>query len=148
MPTNKLFKATSKNIREVKWKFFQATAGSVWLYSWNTWRKKNLMGTTQGCCVVFWTNPGSNTLQNSSYMATNISSHKWSKISKTYSRSKDELISNVLLWTPTHGHTSVGWPAKTYIHQLCTETGYHRDDMLKVMTNRDGWWERVKKKCL
>ena len=23
-------------------------------------------------------------------------------------RSKDTLISNILLWTPTHGHTSVG----------------------------------------
>ena len=35
------------------------------------------------------------------------------------SRSKDKLISNVLLWTPTHGHTSIGLPAKTSIHQLC-----------------------------
>ena len=29
--------------------------------------------------------------------------------------SKHELINNVLLWTPTHGHTSVGQPARTYI---------------------------------
>ena len=27
----------------------------------------------------------------------------------------DELISDVLLWTPTHGHTSVDQPGKTYI---------------------------------
>ena len=26
--------------------------------------------------------------------------------------SKDKLIINVLLWTPTHGHTSVRWSAK------------------------------------
>ena len=26
-------------------------------------------------------------------------------------RSKDKLINNVLLWTPTLGYTSVGWPA-------------------------------------
>ena len=32
--------------------------------------------------------------------------------------SKDELISDILLWTTTHGHTSIGWPVKTYIHQL------------------------------
>ena len=32
--------------------------------------------------------------------------------------SKDELISNILLWTTTHGHTSVDQPAKTYIRQL------------------------------
>ena len=30
-------------------------------------------------------------------------------------RRKDKLINDILLWTTTHGHTSVGWPAKTYI---------------------------------
>ena len=29
--------------------------------------------------------------------------------------SKDELINDVLLGTPTHGHTSIGQPTKTYI---------------------------------
>ena len=38
-------------------------------------------------------------------------------------RSKDKLMSDVLLWTPTHGHTSVGWPTRTYLHQLCVNTG-------------------------
>ena len=37
--------------------------------------------------------------------------------------SKDELISDFLRWIPTHEHTSVGWPAKIYIHQLCANTG-------------------------
>ena len=36
-------------------------------------------------------------------------------------RSKDKLISDVLLWTPTHGHASVGWLERTYSHQLCAE---------------------------
>ena len=30
-------------------------------------------------------------------------------------RSRDELISDVLLWTPTHGHAKAGRPARTYI---------------------------------
>ena len=33
-------------------------------------------------------------------------------------RSKDELISDVLLWTPTHGCARVGRPARTYIHSF------------------------------
>ena len=37
-------------------------------------------------------------------------------------------------------HTSVGWQAKTYIHQLCTDTGCHLEDLKKVMTNKDEWW--------
>ena len=38
-------------------------------------------------------------------------------------RSKDELISDVLLWTPTYGRAKAGWPAWTYIQQLCEDTG-------------------------
>ena len=31
---------------------------------------------------------------------------------------KDKLKSDILLWTPTHGHTSVDWSAKTYQEQV------------------------------
>ena len=37
-------------------------------------------------------------------------------------RSRDELISDVLLWTPTHGRTKAGRPARTYSQQLCEDT--------------------------
>ena len=57
-------------------------------------------------------------------------------------RSKDELISDIPLWTSTHGHTSVVWQAKTYIHQLCANTLYHLEDLARVT---DG--ERVKWIC-
>ena len=41
-------------------------------------------------------------------------------------RSKDELISDVLLWTPTCGRAKAGRPARTYIQQLCEDTGCNR----------------------
>ena len=37
-------------------------------------------------------------------------------------RSRDELIRDVLLWTPTHGRAKAGRPARTYIQQLCEDT--------------------------
>ena len=37
-------------------------------------------------------------------------------------RSRDELISDVLLWTPTYGQAKAGRPARTYIQQLCEDT--------------------------
>ena len=37
-------------------------------------------------------------------------------------RSRDELIRDVLLWTPTHGRAKAGRPARTYIQQLCENT--------------------------
>ena len=38
-------------------------------------------------------------------------------------RSKGELVSDVLLWTPTYGQAKAGRPARTYIQQLCGDTG-------------------------
>ena len=51
----------------------------------------------------------------------------------------DELISNVLLWTPAHGLTSVDITAKTYIHRLCTNTGCRLDDLLRAIASGDVW---------
>ena len=37
-------------------------------------------------------------------------------------RSKDEFIRDIFKWTPTHGSTSVGRPAETYVYQLWAST--------------------------
>ena len=39
-----------------------------------------------------------------------------------YWKSGDELISDVLLWTPTYCQAKAGQPAQTYIQQLCEDT--------------------------
>ena len=44
-------------------------------------------------------------------------------------RSRDELISDVLLWTPTNGRAKAGRPARTYIQQLCEDTGCSPEDL-------------------
>ena len=59
-------------------------------------------------------------------------------------RSKDEHISDMLLWTPSHERAKAGWPARTYIWQLCTNTGCSLEDLLGSMADRDGWRERVR----
>ena len=62
-------------------------------------------------------------------------------------RSKDELISDVLLWTPTYGQAKAGWPARTYIQQLCEDTGCSPEDLPEVMNDREKWRERVRDIC-
>ena len=62
-------------------------------------------------------------------------------------RSKDELISDVLLWTPTYGQAKVGWPAQTYIQQLCEDTGCSPEDLPEAMNDREEWRERVRDIC-
>ena len=59
-------------------------------------------------------------------------------------RSKKKLISDILLWTPSHGQAKVGRPAKTYIQQLCADTGCSLEDLLRAIDYRKGWRERVR----
>ena len=59
-------------------------------------------------------------------------------------RSKDELVSDVLLWTPTYGQAKAGRPARTYIQQLCEDTGCNPEDLPEAMNDREKWRERVR----
>ena len=61
-----------------------------------------------------------------------------------YWRSKDEIISDVLLWTPAYGQSKAGWPARTFIQQLCNDTGCNSEDLPKAMDDRETWSERVR----
>ena len=60
-------------------------------------------------------------------------------------RSRDKLIPNILLWIPLHERAKAGWPARTYIQQVCANTGHSLKGLLGVMDDRDGWRERVRK---
>ena len=59
-------------------------------------------------------------------------------------RSRDELIRDVLLWIPTHGRAKAGRPARTYIQQLCEDTGCCPEDLPRAMNDREEWQERVR----
>ena len=59
-------------------------------------------------------------------------------------RSRDDLISDVLLWTPLHVQAKAGRPARTYIQQLCADTGCSPEDLPEAMDDREGWRERVR----
>ena len=59
-------------------------------------------------------------------------------------RSRDELIRDVLLWTPTHGRAKAGRPSRTYIQQLCEDTGCCPEDLPRAMNDREEWRERVR----
>ena len=62
-------------------------------------------------------------------------------------RSRDKLISYVLLWAPTYGRAKAGWPARTYIQQLCEDTGCSPEDLPETMNDRLKWRVRVRDIC-
>ena len=58
-------------------------------------------------------------------------------------RSMDELLSDVLLWNPSHGRAKAGQPTRIYIQQLCSNTGCSPEDLPEAMDDREGWRKRV-----
>ena len=59
-------------------------------------------------------------------------------------KSKEELISDILPWTPAYGRAKAGRPARTYIQQLCEDTGCCPEDLPEAMKVREKWRERVR----
>ena len=134
--------------------FFQAAVVSILLYGCTTWTltkrlEKKLDGNyTRMLTAVLnksWRQhptrhqlyghlpPITKTIQ---VRRTRHAGHCW--------RSKDELISDVLLWTPTYGQAKAGRPTRTYIQQLCEDTGCNPEDLPEAMNDREKWWERVR----
>ena len=70
---------------------------------------------------------------------TRLAGHCW--------RSKDELISDILLWTPSYGRGKAGRPARTHIQQLCADTECSLEDLPRAMDDRDVWREKVREIC-
>ena len=59
-------------------------------------------------------------------------------------RSKDEIVSDVLLWTHAYGQSKAGQPARTFIQLLCDDMGCNPEDLLKAINDRETWRERVR----
>ena len=69
---------------------------------------------------------------------------RWTRYAGYCWRSRDKLISDILLWTPSHGQAKAGQPARTYIQQFCADTGCSLEALLGGMDNKDRWWERIR----
>ena len=59
-------------------------------------------------------------------------------------RSRDELISDVFMRTHSHRRAKAGRLARTYIQQLCADTGCSPEDLPEAMDDREGWPKRVR----
>ena len=134
---------------KMKHSFFQAAVASILLYGFTTWTvtkrpEKKLDGNytrmLRAILNKFWRQhptrhqlyghlpPITKTIQ---VRRTRHAGHCW--------RSRDELIRDVLLWTPTYGRAKAGRPARTYIQKLCEDTGFSPEDRPVAMNDREKW---------
>ena len=132
--------------------FLPATVLSILLYGCTTWTltkrlEKKLDGNyTRMLRAIlnksWWQHPTRRQLYGHSPPITKTIQVRRARHAGHCSRSKDELVSDVLLWTPTYGQAKAGRPARTYIQQLCEDTGCNPEDLPEAMNDRERSGER------
>ena len=138
----------------MKHSFFQAAAVSILLYGCTTWtltkhveRKLNDNYTRMLRAILneSWRQPPTKQqLYGHLPPITKTMQVRRTTYAGHCGRSRDELISDVPLLTPSHGRAKAGWPARTYTQQLCADTGCISEDLPEAMDDRERWRERVK----
>ena len=139
---------------KMKCSFFQAAVVSILLYGCTTWTltkwlKKKLDG---NYTRMLWAimnkscrqHPTRHQLYGHLPPITKTIQVRWTRHAGHCWRSKDELISDILLWTPTYGQAKAGQPARTYIQQLCEDTGCSPENLPEAMNDRKKWRERIR----
>ena len=142
---------------KMKCSFFQAAVVSILLYGCTTWMltkwlEKKLDGNyTRMLRAILnksWRqHPTRHQLYGHLPPIMKTIQVRWTRHTGHSWRSREELISDVLLWTSTYGRAKAGQPARTYIQQLCEDTGCSPEDLPEVMNNREKWRERVRDIC-
>ena len=139
---------------KMKRSFFQAVVVSVLLYRCTTWTlTKRLEKKLDGNFTrMLWAilnksrqqHPTRRQLYSHLPPVTKTIRARRTRHAGHYWRSKDETVSDVLLWTPTYGQSKAGWPAWTYIQQLCDDMGCNLEDLPEAMNDRETCKERVR----
>ena len=128
----------------MKRRFFQAAVVSILLYWYTTWtvtkrREKNLDGkyTRMLGAILnkFWRqNPTKHQLYDHQPPISKTFQVRRARHAGHCWRSRDELISDVLLWTPTYGRAKAGRSDRTYTQQPCEDTGCSPEELQRRWT--------------
>ena len=151
---DKLWVIWKSNLTDkMKRSFFQAAVVSILLYGCTTWtltkRLEKLDGNyTRMLRAILnksWRkHPTKHQLYDHLPSITKTIQVRRARLAGHCWRSRDELISDVLLWTPAYGRAKAGWPARTYIQQLFEDTGCSPEDLPEAMKDREKWRESVR----
>ena len=134
---------------KIKGSFFQVAVVSILIYGCTTWTltkldsnyTRMLTATLNKSC---WQQPTKQQIYGHLPPITKTIQVRRTRHAGYYWRSKDEIISDVLLWTPSQGRAKVGQPVRTYIQQLCADKRYGLEDLPGAIDDRGGWRERVR----
>ena len=141
---------------KMKCSFFQASVVSILLYGCTTWTLTKRLEKKLDGNYIRMLRAILNKSRQQHPTRHQLYSHlppimktiqvRWTRHAGHCWRSRDELISDVLLRIPIYGWAKAGQPALTYIQQLCEDTGCGPEDLLEVMNDRNiradsaTWW--------
>ena len=148
----------------MKRSFFSAAVVSILLYGCTTWTltkrmEKNLEGNytrmLQATLNKSWRqHPTKQQLYGHLPPITKIIKIRRTRHAGHSWRNRDKLISGVLMWTSSHrrakarrakvGRAKARRPTRTYIQQLCADTGCSPEDLPEAMDDREEWRESVR----
>ena len=138
----------------LKRNFFRSTVESILLYGSSAWTlSRNLENKLDGTYTRMlravlnksWNqHPTKEELYGNIPVISEIVRERRTKYAGHCYRSKDELVGDLLLWIPNHGHSGIGRPRRTCIDQLSNDVGMPVDDLKPSVEDRDVWRERVR----
>ena len=151
LTVNSWIKSPSITTMTAAWKKLRFV--SILLYGFTTWAltkrlEKKLDGNNtrmlRAILKSWWQHPIKHQLYGHMFSITKTIQVRQTRHAGHCWRSRDEFISDVLQWTPTNGRAKAGWAARTYIQQLCEDTGCSPEDLPEAMNDREKWRERVR----
>ena len=133
---------------EIKCNFFQAVVVSILLYVSTTWMlTKRIEEKLNGNCIKMlpailnkcWKQHPTNQQLYRHLLPIPKTIHiRWRR------HTGHCWISDIFIWASLHRHAKVGWPTRTYLLQLYTNTRCNLEDLQEVIEDWDEWWESVK----
>ena len=132
----------------MKCRFFQAAIVSILLYGCTTWMlTKRMKKKLDGNCTRMQSRRQRSTKQQLyGYLSLIMKTKKvrWTRHAGHCWRSRDKLISDVLLWPTSHGRAKAEQPSQTYIQLLCEDIECSPEDLPEAMNDKEEWRKRVR----
>ena len=124
---------------QIKKGFFRAVVESVLLYGSSAWTlTKRLESKRNGTYTrilrailnIHWSaHPSKQHFYGNLVQMTSVIKERRTRFSGHCYRTKDEVVSDLILWTPKHGKSKVGRPSKTYTKQLTEDVDCQLEDL-------------------
>ena len=140
------------NIEQIK-VFFRVVVESVLLYGPSAWTlTKRLESKLKGTYIrmlravlnIHWNvYPSRGRLYGNLSQITSVIIERRTRFAGHCYRSKDEVVIDLILWTPKHGKAKVGRLSKTYTKQLTEDADCQLEDLSRAIEDREYWRGRV-----